>query len=261
MVEVMKEQQKNHLFLDVRHLDPDELKRRFPHIYEHCLQAGIDITKHRIPVSPAAHYMSGGVVTDLMGRTDVPGLYACGEVACTGVHGANRLASNSLLEGLVFAARIAQAVEEELPGLPADAPAKLSYAHRAAGPRVREELLRGTLREVMRDSVGMVRCERGLKEALEFLEGNFDVLFTEYLDPSGMELKNMLTVAYLIATAALMRQESRGCHRRRDFPEPDDWSFRRHIEMKLEGGDLRLSTRQHRAGPASAQPEQVQAGG
>jgi L-aspartate oxidase len=248
MVEVMKEQGRNHLYLDVRHMDPGTLRTRFPNIYEHCLQAGIDITRNRIPVSPAAHYMSGGVITDLWGRTDVEGLYACGEAACTGVHGANRLASNSLLEGLVFSHRIAEAIERESPS-GGGASRGLSSRLNASGPHVREDLLEGNLREVMTDSVGMVRCEKGLREALEFFRGNAELLRTEYLDVGGMELKNMFTVGYLIACAAARRLESRGCHRRRDYPEPDDWNWRRHTDMRLEDGDVSFDTRPQRSKP------------
>jgi L-aspartate oxidase len=243
MVEVMKEQQKNHLYLDVGKIDAERLKRRFPQIYEHCLQAGIDITRHRIPVSPAAHYMSGGVVTDPWGQTDIPGVLACGEVACTGVHGANRLASNSLLEGLVFARRIAESLEGSLePGAPLDRPA-ISYSGRWAGLSIREDLLKGNLRELMLDSVGMVRCEKGLREAMEFQSGNAEVLMTEYFDLPGMELKNMFTVAHLITTAASLRKESRGCHRRRDYPDTDDWKWRKHIDMYLHEGAVKVETR------------------
>lgn len=245
MVEVMKEQERNHLYLDISHLAPAHVRARFPNIYEHCLQAGIDITRNRIPVSPAAHYMSGGVITDLWGRTDIEGLYACGEVACTGVHGANRLASNSLLEGLVFARRIATAVEGSGEG--GARQARISYSHRALAPKVRQDLLRGNLREVMLDSVGMVRCERGLKEAGEFLDANADVLETGYLDVAGMELKNMFTVARLIATVAQERTETRGCHRRRDYPDADEWRWRSHIDMWADEGEIAMATRRQRS--------------
>ncbi len=243
MVEVMREQQVNHLYLDVRHLDPERIRRRFPTIFEHCLEAGINITRQRIPVSPAAHYMSGGVVTDQWGQSDIPGLYACGEVACTGVHGANRLASNSLLEGLVFARRIASHVEDTLPGSPTTPGPPLSFSRRSVEPRVAEELLRGNLREVMLDNVGMVRSERSLKEARDFLAENADLLDTEYLDVDGMELKNMYMMSCLIASSALMREESRGCHRRRDFPETDEWNWRRHIDSRMAEGRVEVSTR------------------
>ncbi|MBU4174547.1 MAG: L-aspartate oxidase [Actinobacteria bacterium] len=243
MVEVMKEQQTNHLYLDVRHLDPERMRARFPNIHQHCLEAGIDITRNRIPVSPAAHYMSGGVITDLQGRTDIPGLYACGEVACTGVHGANRLASNSLLEGLVFARRIALSIDEYPGGTRQGARPTISWSGKAEGPRVSEDLLRGNLREVMRDSVGMLRFEKELSGVLEFLSDNAGVLQTEYLDVRGMELKNMFTLAHLITTSALMRLESRGCHRRRDYADLDDWNWRKHIDLRMVEGDVAAETR------------------
>ncbi len=243
MVEVMKEQQVNHLYLDVRHMDPERVKRRFPTIYDHCLQAGIDITRRRIPVSPAAHYMSGGVVTDLWGQTDIPRLYACGEVACTGVHGANRLASNSLLEGLVFARRIGAHIEEWMDDHPTGPGKACAFPRKAERPMVSGDLLRGNLREVMLDHVGMVRSERSLREARDFLVQNIEVLDADYLDVDGMELKNMFTLACLITTAAMKRRESRGCHRRRDFPDPDDWNWRKHIDMWMVAGELKVGTR------------------
>ncbi len=243
MVEVMREQEINHLYLDVRHLDPGRIRARFPTIYEHCLRAGIDITRQRIPVSPAAHYMSGGVVTDLNGETDIHGLYACGEVACTGVHGANRLASNSLLEGLVFSHRIAEHVRGELGSLPPTPGPPRSFSYKAAGPRVQEHLLKGNLREVMLDDAGTLRSARSLSEAREFLLENMDVLNTEYLDVPGMELKNMFTLSCLITTAAQKRLESRGCHRRRDFPEQDEWNWRKHIDMRIRDGGVELEIR------------------
>jgi len=243
MVEVMKEQGQNHLYLDVRHIDSADLKRRFPHIYQHCLEAGIDITKHLIPVSPAAHYMSGGVVTDQWGRTDVPGLFACGEVACTGVHGANRLASNSLLEGLVFAKRISDVLADELIAGIANVIPDISFKPDWGRPTVSGTLLTGFLRELMRDQVGMVRCERGLKQTLELLEGNMAVLETSYHDQPSLELKNMLMLAILIATAAEKRTESRGCHRRRDYPELDDWNWHKHLDTRLAGGRILITPR------------------
>jgi L-aspartate oxidase len=193
--------------------------------------------------------MSGGVTTDLHGQTDIPFLYACGEVACTGVHGANRLASNSLLEGLVFARRIAAHVEDSIEARPGTRSRHRSYSRRAGRPRVHEDLMRGNLREIMLDSVGMVRSERSLREAQEFLIQNMDVLDTEYLDVDGMELRNMYTLACLINTAALRREESRGCHRRRDFPDVDEWNWRKHIDMSMIDGELELSTRMQPSKP------------
>lgn len=243
MVEVMKAENVNHLYLDVRHIGAERLKKRFPTIYEHCLEAGIDITKMRIPVSPAAHYMSGGVVTDIWGMTNIENLYACGEVACTGVHGANRLASNSLLEGLVFAHRLAIAVRESgKTDLPV-ARHRFSASLENEEPKMKSGLLRGSLREVMFDSVGMVRHEKGLHEALDFIVDNMDVFQAEYRDIGGIELKNMLILGYLVARTARMRTESRGSHLRKDYPEQDDWNWRKHIDAGYRDGEAVLEAR------------------
>lgn len=239
MVRVMKEQERDHLFLDAMHIPADTLKERFPTIYRHCLEAGIDITQVPIPVSPAAHYMSGGVVTDLLGRTSIPGLFACGEVACTGVHGANRLASNSLLEGLVFSWRIMQ----ELPRVVEERAGKLEgvcgLRHKSRRRRLPVEigLLRSFLQQMMMDCVGFRRDREGLDEAGTFLAKNLDVLRVEYLNPQGFELQNMITLATLMVKASLMREESRGCHYRVDFPGQAEF-WRSHIVFRLSRGRI-----------------------
>jgi L-aspartate oxidase len=230
MVRLMKEQERDHLFLDATHIAADKLKARFPTIYKHCLEAGVDITRALIPVSPAAHYMSGGVVTDLQGRTCVQGLFACGEVACTGVHGANRLASNSLLEGLVFSWRIMQelpqAVEEGARA--AETVGGLRYKSKRSRLPVEAGLLRRLLQQMMMDCVGFRRDEEGLDEAWKFIEQNLEVLQVEYLNSQGFELQNMITLAALMVKASLMREESRGCHYRVDFPGQAEF-WRKHI--------------------------------
>ncbi|MDD5748748.1 MAG: L-aspartate oxidase [Actinomycetota bacterium] len=238
MFEVMKEERKNHLYLETRHIDPILLRKEFPTIFQHCLEAGIDIRKMRIPVSPAAHYMSGGVVVDLDGQTDIPGLFACGEVSCTGVHGANRLASNSLLEGLVFSKRIAEYLENHVKDFTTSRYPRISFELDWRKPRFKLGLLRGNLREVMTDSVGMMRCEKGLKEAFEFFERNEEILQTEFMSVPGMELKNMFEVGMMVAMASYLRKETRGCHRRRDYPDVDDWNWKKHIDLKLEDGEI-----------------------
>jgi len=239
MVRVMRKLDRDHLFLDATHIPADKLKERFPTIYKHCLEAGVDITQVPIPVSPAAHYMSGGVVTDLHGRTRIKGLYACGEVACTGVHGANRLASNSLLEGLVFSWRIMQdlplAVEDGAGGL--DKVCELSHKAKRSHLPVEISLLRRFLQQMIMDCVGFRRSEEGLNEIREFLEKNLEVLQVEYLNPQGFELQNMVTLATLMVKASLMREESRGCHYRVDFPGQAEF-WRKHIIFHLSGGEI-----------------------
>ncbi len=237
MVRVMRELDVDHLLLDATPIGGERLMERFPNIYQHCLEAGIDITRNPIPVSPAAHYMSGGVVADAWGRTLVPGLYACGEVACSGVHGANRLASNSLLEGLVFSRRIGLSLERRLRSWdPADAPA-LEYHFERRRSRITPRLLRGLIQQMMQDNMGYRRSREGLREAALFLQENTDVLQSEYRSPAGFEVQNMLTLANLMVQAALMREESRGCHYRTDYPSMRrEWE--RHIVYRRDNGGL-----------------------
>lgn len=201
------------VFLDVRHLGAAFLKRRFPRIYRTCLKYHLDIARDLIPVSPAAHYIMGGVRTDLYGRTSIPGLYAAGEVACSGIHGANRLASNSLLEGLVFGARAARAAKED--GW--ERPSRFRSPHRREGRaswRVPDQIVH-RVREVMWQKVGLLRSEKELQRALAELEA----LRSPASDDAT---ENFLTVAQLIARAALFRRESRGGHYRTDYPRRDD---------------------------------------
>ncbi len=209
-------------------LDATKLKatfaRRFPGIFAICLARGIDPRRDRIPVTPAAHYMMGGIVTDLAGRSSLDRLYACGEVSRTGVHGANRLASNSLLEGLVFAERVARdAVNQpRLPRVPRlaewDVPRLID---RGAAQVAADEI-----REVMWAHVGIDRDASGLKEARRALEA-----IQSRLEPGATEELNMVETALLIAHSALTRRESRGGHYRSDFPRPKNKWKGRHIEM------------------------------
>jgi L-aspartate oxidase len=198
-----------HVFLDLSHRGPEFIRKRFPRVYETCLRYGVDISLQPAPVHPAAHYAMGGVRAGRDGRTSVPGLYAAGEVACTGVHGANRLASNSLLEGLVFGARAGAAMREE------------TAAGRGAGesppieiPCTTEEQLRAQAW----DLCGIVRSGESLAAACKALTQ----MQLEAPVPSlpAYELRNMHTVALLIARCALAREESRGAHYRLDFPAP-----------------------------------------
>lgn len=206
--------------LSMQHLDPAWVKARFPTITAVCATAGLDLATDRIPIGPAAHYVMGGVQTDLWGRTTVPGLYAAGEVACTGVHGANRLASNSLLEGLVYGARAATAMLEPVRTQPLEL---LELLEPLEPPRMRlpqEAHVRG----LMWNSVGLWREEALLRTAVEAL----DEWYAALGDDRG-RVAALVTVGRLMARAALRREESRGCHARADFPARDDVKFKIHL--------------------------------
>ncbi|MEO7142788.1 MAG: L-aspartate oxidase, partial [Bryobacteraceae bacterium] len=199
-----------HVFLDLRHLDAGHIRARFPRIFETCRRHGVDITRDAAPVHPAAHYAMGGVRTDLECRTNLRRLYAAGEAACTGVHGANRLASNSLLEGVVFGARAGRAMREwSAPPRRVDA-----AAPEAMFPRISE----ADLRELTWRDCGILRTGAGLRRARERLES---LTQERCAEPTRgrYELRNMCGVASLIARCALAREESRGAHARADFPE------------------------------------------
>jgi len=202
----------NYAYLDLRHLRKDFVRGRFPRIHATCLQYGIDITQDLIPVSPAAHYIMGGVKTDADGRTSVKGLFAAGEVACTGVHGANRLASNSLLEGLVFGARTGNAARFS----PINPSAQAVTAFNPASIRDHDEI-RHALRKLMWERAGIIRCELSLSEAASRLREWSMITERDYSTRRELELKNMLTVAGIIVQAALTRKGSVGAHFRSDF--------------------------------------------
>jgi L-aspartate oxidase len=221
---VMRSAGTDHVYLDARHLGGDFLARRFPTISAACRAAGIDPARQLIPVAPAAHYASGGVVTDHHGRTTIPGLYACGEVACTGVHGANRLASNSLLEGLVFARRIAADLAGS-PASPSPAPGLGETAGtREGGHPGSAETEKAAVQRAMGAGAGVLRSGAGLVRAAEVLRGMADVA-ARASGTAGWELANLVTVATAVVAAAYARQETRGCHWREDWPKQDEaWS-------------------------------------
>ncbi|MFQ5924972.1 MAG: L-aspartate oxidase [Dehalococcoidia bacterium] len=224
------------VLLDVTHLPSRKVSARFPHIYRFCLDHGLNITKSLIPVAPAAHYMMGGVRTNAWGETNVAGLFAAGETACTGVHGANRLASNSLLEVVVFAKRILQRTEEALkPSELATGRSEKDYfslsERKAPGSIPPPSLL--TLQSLMWDKVGMVRSGEGLEEAASIL-ASWQETVGKPSDRPSYELSNLILVGRLMAEAALVREESRGAHFRSDFPQPSpDWQ--RHIVFRKGG--------------------------
>lgn len=234
----MQEQGAAHMYLDARHFGARMWEQRFPTILAACRAHGIDPVTEPIPVAPAAHYASGGVRTDLRGRTTVPGLYACGEVACTGVHGANRLASNSLLEGLVFAERIAADIASRAPlsaGEPV-APASPSELPLIA-PEARVEIQR-----IMSQGAGVLRSAASLTEAAAALEGVHRAAVEGQEGPAktaepgveSWETSNLLCVARVLTAAALEREETRGCHWREDQPDRDDTTWRRHLVIRIE---------------------------
>jgi L-aspartate oxidase len=218
------------VYLTLAHLDAEFVRRRFPTIAQACAHAGLDLAHDRIPVSPAAHYVMGGVQTDLEGRTSLPGLFAAGEVACTGIHGANRLASNSLLEGLVFGARAALAMRERL------APASLEWASvqaHAWPQRTSGELpTEHDVRDLMWRHAGLLRTRSTLDLAMRQLEIWVSVIaaarHTRGCDPELRRVASIATVGLLVTRAALRREESRGAHFRTDFPSHDDLHWKKH---------------------------------
>lgn len=211
IVSEMKKTDSDFVYLDVTHLEQEVIAKRFPNIAAKCLDYGIDITKQMIPVSPAQHYCMGGVQTDLYGRTSIPGLYACGETAWTGVHGANRLASNSLLESVVFGQKVALKLEEEIKKETLLLPQNTSSAFKRETCDVLEEKM--IIQATMRKYAGIIRTQNGLKKCLEILNDTEDRLMKkDCLHRDYLECRNMLLTAKLIAQQALLRQESIGAH-------------------------------------------------
>lgn len=215
----------DHVWLDLSAIEPERIRSRFPNIAETCRQYGLEITRDPIPVAPAAHYMMGGVVTDLYGRSSLPGLFACGEVACTGVHGANRLASNSLLEDLVFAHRIAGLLDEQHTAMPS--PETLVPAPIPGAPALDPAEGIADLQRTLSAAAGINRTGAGLTEALTHLRSQPLAPVALATEPKRHEWANMLLVANLVLEAAFLRTESRGCHFRADYPRPDEaWKMR-----------------------------------
>jgi L-aspartate oxidase len=228
----MKKTHSDRVFLDVTHLPPRLITTRFPQIYRFCREHGLDITKGLIPVAPAAHYLMGGVKVNTWGETNIPGLFAAGETACTGVHGANRLASNSLLESVVFSKRIVQRTEMAAHSDNSQMSAAgylCCLPNREMLPKV-PPLNLPNLQSLMWDKVGIIRSGRSLKEAANIL-ATWESLLSKPSDRPSYELNNLVLCARLVTEAALLRKESRGAHFRTDFPRPSP-EWRRHIIFK-----------------------------
>jgi L-aspartate oxidase len=243
----MERTQHPNVYLDLSHLDPNMVQSRFPAIGRVCRGFGLDLARDRIPVRPGAHYMVGGVTVDATGRTTLPGLWAAGEVTSSGLHGANRLASNSLLEGLVYGAhcgREASAFARSEPGHLAAAAVEHTLPPEDAAPRLDVADLTASLRSLMVRKMGIVR------DRTRLLEARHDVAFwcryalgREFPGKPGWELQNLLTVARLMIDAAVTREESRGTHFRSDFPARGDahWG-RRHVTGKADDLFTRVDT-------------------
>jgi len=218
------------VYLDLTHLAAAKVQKRFPRIYATCMQHNVDITEDLIPVRPAAHYAMGGVRTDLNGKTNVSGLYAAGETAATGVHGANRLPSNSLLEGVVYGARAGKAMREELRAAPTTSrQPKTAYSNGPVDPGV-EDLI-GQIQDLMWNEVGIVRMRTGMQKAIKSLEEMAPKL-AHPKTRRAHEAANLHLAGLLVTRSALAREESRGAHYRIDCPDHDDKKFLKHSVIR-----------------------------
>ena len=225
IVDEMQSTKSEQIFLDLRHLDANYIKNRFPNIYSSCLALNIDITIKPVPIHPAAHYFMGGVKTDLNCRTSLKGLYAAGEVACNGVHGANRLASNSLLEGIVYGARAGNAILEDICSLDfVDSLNSSSFNSYHIGKIEKKFLLnfQEKIKNISWNKIGIKRCGESLLKATILRNLYNDLPKEAIINRLYLETKNMLTISLLIAHFAYLRTESRGGHYRTDYPYKDD---------------------------------------
>jgi L-aspartate oxidase len=236
IVSEMESTNSTFVYLDITHEPAEMIKHRFPTIYETCMRYGLDMTTDWIPVAPAAHYMMGGVKTDLSGESSIGRLFACGEVSSTGVHGANRLASNSLSEAIVFGRRIVDRIQSLPPLAPIQTtiPASTSFrrGRQEEQKPVSERRLR--LQKMMVRQVGLRRNGANLQGAMEKLQQELQFFDQKFTHKEEMEYANLLTCAWLVTTGALHREESRGAHYREDFPQRDDAVWQKHSLQQRE---------------------------
>ena len=228
----MKKTKSNYVYLDATKTK-EKFTKRFPTIYKNCMKIGIDPEKEYIPVAPVAHYTMGGIKTDTWGQTNLTNLFACGECSNTGVHGANRLASNSLLEGLVFGNRITQKINKKLIGHPMTKIKKIDISYHASHKAFEEfnaAKIKKELQGLMWNKVGIIRTYQGLIEAQKKITQWKSYLSMEFTDINQIELANLIILADLVTKSALMREESRGAHYRQDFPNRDDVNWQKSIE-------------------------------
>jgi L-aspartate oxidase len=234
--EEMRKTKSTHVFLDISFKGKEYLEARFPNIYKTCMSYGIDISKDMIPIAPTEHYCMGGIRTDVHGRTNIKGFFACGECACNGIHGANRLASNSLLEGLVFGSLIGEQIDDLLrDGRDKSRDLKLVYSTDRKELSFDKKDAKADIQKKMTKDVGIVRNKEGLMRALSKVDTYFNKI--EDMKNGNMddfELQNVVLLSRLVIESALEREESRGAHYRSDFSKTDDVNWQKHIIKRLE---------------------------
>lgn len=232
IIDQMEKTKNNYVYLDATKIKC-KFSERFPTIYKNCIEIGVNPEKQYIPVAPVGHYTMGGVKTDTWGQTNLTNLHACGECSNTGVHGANRLASNSLLEGLVFGNRIAQKIKEKMNNSPINKYKELNISYKIPRKKYKELntiQIKENLQKLMWDKVGIIRNTSDLIEAQQKINQWKFLLISELKSVEEFELANMITLADLLTKSALKREESRGAHYRKDFPDRDDINWKKYIE-------------------------------